>query len=323
MRGELKGYSMARSEECRLCKNVKPLQESHIIPKFIFDWMKRTGPGYLRSAGTPNIRRQDGIRERLFCADCEQILSREERVFAERIFTPLTSRPASSIPYESFLMRFLVSVMFRVIVSKMYGGRPSTDYDRQLNEARGEWRKYLLGKGDLLRYDRIHLIVTDILADRVQPVIGLNQYLARSVDATLAMSTTGCAVYAKFARFMVWAEITAFDQNMWHNTRIVNGSGVLVLPQEVRDGRFGNFLIDRAKGGWELYRRGISERQQGQVDKRFRQEASALQGTDFWRTLEADMESRVDPHTWKGAHIGRNELCPCGSGKKYKLCHGR
>ncbi|WP_416742121.1 SEC-C metal-binding domain-containing protein [Agathobacter rectalis] len=21
--------------------------------------------------------------------------------------------------------------------------------------------------------------------------------------------------------------------------------------------------------------------------------------------------------------MGRNELCPCGSGKKYKRCHGR
>jgi uncharacterized protein YecA (UPF0149 family) len=21
--------------------------------------------------------------------------------------------------------------------------------------------------------------------------------------------------------------------------------------------------------------------------------------------------------------VGRNELCPCGSGKKYKKCHGR
>ena len=24
----------------------------------------------------------------------------------------------------------------------------------------------------------------------------------------------------------------------------------------------------------------------------------------------------------KGAKVGRNELCPCGSGKKYKKCHG-
>jgi len=27
-----------------------------------------------------------------------------------------------------------------------------------------------------------------------------------------------------------------------------------------------------------------------------------------------------DPETW--GHVGRNEPCPCGSGKKYKNCHG-
>jgi preprotein translocase subunit SecA len=24
----------------------------------------------------------------------------------------------------------------------------------------------------------------------------------------------------------------------------------------------------------------------------------------------------------KGPKVGRNDLCPCGSGKKYKKCHG-
>jgi preprotein translocase subunit SecA len=28
-----------------------------------------------------------------------------------------------------------------------------------------------------------------------------------------------------------------------------------------------------------------------------------------------------DPTTW--GKVGRNESCPCGSGKKYKHCHGR
>jgi preprotein translocase subunit SecA len=27
-----------------------------------------------------------------------------------------------------------------------------------------------------------------------------------------------------------------------------------------------------------------------------------------------------DPKTW--GKVGRNEACPCGSGKKYKHCHG-
>jgi preprotein translocase subunit SecA len=29
------------------------------------------------------------------------------------------------------------------------------------------------------------------------------------------------------------------------------------------------------------------------------------------------------PFTRVGQKVGRNDLCPCGSGKKYKHCHGR
>ncbi len=29
----------------------------------------------------------------------------------------------------------------------------------------------------------------------------------------------------------------------------------------------------------------------------------------------------ADPATW--GKVGRNEPCPCGSGKKYKHCHGQ
>ncbi|RMH48166.1 MAG: hypothetical protein D6686_11190, partial [Alphaproteobacteria bacterium] len=29
----------------------------------------------------------------------------------------------------------------------------------------------------------------------------------------------------------------------------------------------------------------------------------------------------ADPSTW--GKVGRNEPCPCGSGRKYKACHGR
>ncbi|MBF0472030.1 MAG: SEC-C domain-containing protein, partial [Gammaproteobacteria bacterium] len=29
------------------------------------------------------------------------------------------------------------------------------------------------------------------------------------------------------------------------------------------------------------------------------------------------------PFVREGRKVGRNEPCPCGSGKKYKQCHGR
>jgi len=37
--------------------------------------------------------------------------------------------------------------------------------------------------------------------------------------------------------------------------------------------------------------------------------------------LRADEVSADDPATWR--NVGRNAPCPCGSGKKYKHCHGR
>jgi preprotein translocase subunit SecA len=40
-----------------------------------------------------------------------------------------------------------------------------------------------------------------------------------------------------------------------------------------------------------------------------------------------DGGGRVEQHTEKGGDggfgkVGRNAPCPCGSGRKYKLCHG-
>jgi preprotein translocase subunit SecA len=46
--------------------------------------------------------------------------------------------------------------------------------------------------------------------------------------------------------------------------------------------------------------------------------------------LEADIEKSHEeendenqPFVREGQKIGRNDPCPCGSGKKYKQCHGK
>jgi preprotein translocase subunit SecA len=41
-------------------------------------------------------------------------------------------------------------------------------------------------------------------------------------------------------------------------------------------------------------------------------------GNGAQRAIERDPKN---PATW--GKVGRNEQCPCGSGKKYKHCHGR
>ena len=37
--------------------------------------------------------------------------------------------------------------------------------------------------------------------------------------------------------------------------------------------------------------------------------------------VKSEDRDPADPSTW--GKVGRNELCPCGSGKKFKQCHGR
>ena len=42
-----------------------------------------------------------------------------------------------------------------------------------------------------------------------------------------------------------------------------------------------------------------------------------------YENSENSSSSSDKPFVRKGLKIGRNDLCPCGSKKKYKLCHGR
>ena len=54
----------------------------------------------------------------------------------------------------------------------------------------------------------------------------------------------------------------------------------------------------------------------------FTSNPAAIEGGLMLAPRDASAAERdpQDPATW--GRVGRNELCPCGSGKKYKHCHG-
>ena len=62
-----------------------------------------------------------------------------------------------------------------------------------------------------------------------------------------------------------------------------------------------------------------------ELERRRREEAERLakqQQLSHEVTKESQM-SAVDGQVASGKKVGRNEPCPCGSGKKYKHCHGK
>jgi preprotein translocase subunit SecA len=68
------------------------------------------------------------------------------------------------------------------------------------------------------------------------------------------------------------------------------------------------------------------------VEKPAELENVQYQHADFNGSPDAEAEanaetdstdSRPVPFEREGMKIGRNDMCPCGSGKKYKQCHGK
>lgn len=52
-------------------------------------------------------------------------------------------------------------------------------------------------------------------------------------------------------------------------------------------------------------------------------QSTALEGEESTKEAAATGDNAEQPFVREGRKLGRNEPCPCGSGKKYKQCHGK
>ncbi|MGB0670175.1 MAG: preprotein translocase subunit SecA [Rhodospirillales bacterium] len=74
----------------------------------------------------------------------------------------------------------------------------------------------------------------------------------------------------------------------------------------------------------ELARRPQQRTRETREDPAFMSTSASSSNVDtatVQRRTNVDDRDPADPSTW--GRVGRNEACPCGSGKKYKACHGR
>lgn len=310
---------------CRLCGLHGELKASHIFPRFVFQWMRETGGGqYFRSTDKPGVREQDGPKEHLLCGGCEQRFSRGEAYFKREVFDPYIARKATSIPYDSRLFYFIKSVAWRTLI-RDFGHKDIGQHRfiKQLRQAEAEWRNFLLTDSLPTTFNEAHLFLSDVISCGSMPVDRMSLYFARAVDGTIVSSDSGCSIYWKFARFMSFSAITPFNQSLWIGTRISPSGGTLAVPQEIQDGVIGEFLVHRARIAARARASDpLTERQKQFHIQRIKQNPSAFLGSDLAKVIKADMSSEVDPRLLY-KKIGRNAPCPCGSGKKYKRCHGQ
>lgn len=111
-------------DKCALYDIREPLLESHIIPKFFYEHLKEDAgnlPFYCKaSRHYGNYQQkgcyQDGYKMKLLSQKAENLLSKYEKYFAENIFIPFTTSKNIEIIYDSNLIKFTVSLIWRCVL---------------------------------------------------------------------------------------------------------------------------------------------------------------------------------------------------------------
>jgi hypothetical protein len=138
---------METVSRCSLCEEYKTLKDSHIIPKFIGKWLKETSAtGYLRQTSNADRRQQDITKLPLLCNECEQLFSKNEKLFSENIFKPFQGGD-KRFNYDVWLLYFIISVQWRIVVTQKETARDiPVSLMKKLDAASEIWRNFLLGQ---------------------------------------------------------------------------------------------------------------------------------------------------------------------------------
>jgi hypothetical protein len=192
-----RGALWPRQGACRLCGEVRALCRSHIIPKFVGDWMRDTGGGgRLRTSDAPDRLVEDLPTRHMLCLECEARFNRFETEVCNRLFLPLHSREHDRFRYGPSFTLFAVSVVWRALILLRTERRLQQaleDEPGAIEAAEEAWRSFLLGERRAPAPHAVHTLPMDIPIEL--DTSGLSPYWARFVCGFPASEVgTGTAV---------------------------------------------------------------------------------------------------------------------------------
>ncbi len=281
-------------QTCRLCCEEKELRESHVIPKFVFDWQKESsGTGFLRSSEMPNRRAQDGEKEHMLCGDCEALFNQWETPFATKIFHPLNKREAIRFEYQSWLLKFAVSVSWRVLTWYNPDALPEISESGKalIAKALQTWKEFLFDQRPHPGSFEQHMILLDVIKS-IQNIYNLpsnwNRFLTRGCHINLAHSGGDpLYVYTKMGRITLLGFIGINHPRHWVGTKIHVKRGVIGGSLKVPV-QFLDYMKERAIV--ELHEKDrISKKQAEVIDRTYRKDPDRAVMSETFRALDHDV----------------------------------
>jgi hypothetical protein len=275
---------------CFLCEREALLMDSHIIPKFVFKWLKETGSGYLRSGGNFNIRVQDGPTHRMLCSKCEQIFGDDEKIFATTVFYPIVNNDANVFSYTESLNRFVISVIWRLLKHYFIPSEKDPAYKKLLIELEDDYHEYLIKKTTIPKFDRIHLLCgVDVRAQDEAAEIELPKrfihYFARQVDAGVTGNNEHKFIYLKLPRLLFIIPIQGLGEQCFLNTRIkFPDSDYLLNEASILEPLIGNYFYQRVNQ-LDMELSNISSTQKNKLAKVTEEKWDEVQQKDIGKIL--------------------------------------
>lgn len=287
---------------CALCSEARPLQMSHIVPAFVWTWLKASSPGHIRGADAPNRRIQDGPKIPLLCHECEEKLSVWEQEFARNIFAPMHAGGDTplAIPYRgTWALKSCVSVSWRVLQwCKTRGlGHLSDSQREQVEITLRAWADVLNGRREHPGEYEQHLIPLDVVESHTMDELSpfMNRYLTRAVHVDVLAASGSVLTYTKMARALLIGFVDPpADSAEWASTKVHVREGTVGQREMGLPLNLFNFINEKAtKLGAKLAE--LSSRQKEKVDELFRQKMAELPSSDAFRAMQYDV-----------AHSGRD-----------------
>lgn len=277
--------------KCRLCHEEKKLEESHIIPKFIGKWLRKTSvTGYLRFNEAPNVRRQDLVKVHLLCKTCEDILSDDESYFASTIFHPYMKRPEDSyhLAYDHRLIRFCAGLSWRVLV---YLTEHLNEEDNvEIHKYKLKLEDFLLRKiSNLDQYEQ-HLIPLELNSQSHLNIkhSNINAYFSRSVDIDLLELKNERIIYIKIPNFIIISNINYKYINKMRASRVALKQGVITPKDYNLPAAMDNYLDERLTFIKENIHDKISDIQTKKILEDIKKDPDKLMKSETLKAIKAD-----------------------------------
>lgn len=229
---------MEKKHPCHLCERLARLQDSHIIPAFVYRWMRRTSStGYLRGSEVINRRVQDGIKVKWLCTNCEQQIGTYEKQFADSLFYPVVDFQCPDLYYGPWLFDFCVSLSWRALCY-LHTKDSFVDFSETerslLEEALSSWKLHLLKQDLKVSAFPQHLLIASEISStdsEIYPPRDVNTGLRRTSYFTVDKDSDHIVVFTHFPCFFLMGVISDKNPSAWVGTEINKDGGVLTKEQ--------------------------------------------------------------------------------------------